>query len=77
MAVPVSFLLPGNVTAYFKEQSICNITTLQGQGGQTALYAASKNGHLQVVEKLLAHPGIDVNAGGATALYIAAEQVGE
>ena len=30
-----------------------------------------------MVEKLIAHPGIDVNAGGATGLYIAAEQVRE
>ena len=45
------------------------------QWGQTALYGASKNGHLGVAEKLLAQPGIDINAGGATPLYIAAEQV--
>ena len=48
---------------------------VQNQWGQTALYGASKNGHLGVVDKLLAQNGIDVNAGGATPLYIAAEQV--
>ena len=48
---------------------------VQNQWRQTALYGASKNGHLGVVQKLLAQNGIDVNAGGATPLYIAAEQV--
>ena len=55
---------------------IYKVYRIESQWGQTALYGASKNGHLGVVEKLLAQPGIDINAGGATPLYIAAEQVG-
>ena len=51
------------------------LATAEGNCDISELLAAAGEGNVTQVEELLKCPGIDVNAGAATALYIAAEWV--